>query len=466
MHSFSVLNATEVFHRADMSNTLLTIEDKDYEYDDIIKIEISNLNNIQSIRDLPMNLRELMILKTTLSSLEIPTNCVHLQVLSIKDSNLTRIPNVSHCTKLNSLSIEHGALNQMDNIFPASLVNINLTQNSLNERNCDLRLFPRGVPIILFRNVFNEKPAMDGYIFCYGTQNNGSRGRRITNYDVDLNRHQVEIRDIIDAQRVREPHRMNRDRLNQLVLQPAAAAPPARPPTTSSAALFNSSQTVHISSICKSVTDSVNKIKQLTDHAYTKSLEPVLIDQMLTQMYDKNFLARVMSLISKQPKDRTNMTTYVRQWVADRSIHTASNTKYSEMLARVWILVDNHTQKKDFMENLKIELESSKDVCFTGRYNRLINSLVGFIDGITVGISLKEQLQIEIGKLIENLGRERMTYAECKKQMEALFNEPEVKEDETITKEYMQSWLDALEDYKPDDVEAEEANVEAEIDLS
>ena len=32
------------------------------------------------------------------------------------------------------------------------------------------------------------------------------------------------------------------------------------------------------------------------------------------------------------------------------------------------------------------------------------------------------------------------------------FDDPDVKEDETITSYYKQSWLDALEDYKPDEV--------------
>jgi hypothetical protein len=119
---------------------------------------------------------------------------------------------------------------------------------------------------------------------------------------------------------------------------------------------------------------------------------------------------------------------------------------------RVWIIIKNHNQKVDFIENVKIEMQDSIGVCFTGRFNRLVNSLVGFVDGATVGISVKEQLQMEIGKLVESLGKEEITYEKCKKQIEDLFNDPDVKEDETITSYYKQSWLDALEDYKPDEV--------------
>ena len=112
--------------------------------------------------------------------------------------------------------------------------------------------------------------------------------------------------------------------------------------------------------------------------------------------------------------------------------------------------------KKDFIENVKIELTSSIGVCFTGRFNRLVNSLIGFIDGITVGISIKEQLQMEIGKIMAKLGTNELTYKECYDAISKLFEDPDVKEDETITSYYKQSWLDALEDYKPVEEEEEE----------
>ena len=90
-------------------------------------------------------------------------------------------------------------------------------------------------------------------------------------------------------------------------------------------------------------------------------------------------------------------------------------------------------------------------MCFTGRINRLVNSLIGFIDGITVGISIKEQLQLEIGKIIAKLSKKEITYEVSVKEITALFDDHEVKEDETITTYYKQAWLDALDDYKPEE---------------
>jgi len=70
---------------------------------------------------------------------------------------------------------------------------------------------------------------------------------------------------------------------------------------------------------------------------------------------------------------------------------------------------------------------------------------------------------MEISKLITKLGSNEITYKECYKKITELFEDPDVKEDETITSYYMQSWLDALDDYKPDEDEVKEEVKEDEL---
>lgn len=165
-----------------------------------------------------------------------------------------------------------------------------------------------------------------------------------------------------------------------------------------------------------------------------------------------NICKKILKLFCRNTHKNDAMISYIRYWVKDReAVHSKTRINYGNLLSRVWILIKNHQQKEDFIINVKIELESSKDVCFTGRINRLVNSLVGFIDGVNVGISLKEQLQLEIGKIIAKLGKGEISYKDCKKTITELFDDADVKEDETITSYYKQSWLDALDDYKPDD---------------
>lgn len=444
-YTMSILNANEIFQRAEMENTLLTIDDKIYAYDDIISIHIVYLPNIDNIHDLPHKLQELYITNTTLNSLVIPQECRHLRVISIKESNLTAIPEIGFLPNLTSLIIECGNIRQTVDEYPRSLVNINLSYNRLSNENCNLRSFPQGIPIVLFNNCFTNKEQIEGYIFCFGTQRSSTYIRRDqTNYDIHLNQH----RNIFQ-----ENLRPIRPDFHALFGGPLEPPRPQKPED-----MFQSGQTVHISSICKSVTESVQRVKDLTKDVYNDNIKHMLIDQLLNQCYGdkgKNIITKILRYF-KPVYSNKQMVTYIKDWVADVAQHSASKTKYDEMLARIWILIDNHAQKEDFINNLKIELESSVRVCFTGRFNRLINSLVGFVDGITVGISLKEQLQIEINRIIEKLGQEKITYAECKKQMEDILNAEEVIEDKTITEEWKRSWLDALEDYNPDKVEEEE----------
>ena len=188
-----------------------------------------------------------------------------------------------------------------------------------------------------------------------------------------------------------------------------------------------------------------------------------MINELIDEFYTwktKTFLQRIYYLFGKQITN-AHMVSNIRLWIGYPDVNTKSGIAYDELLARVWILIKNHPQKEDFISNVKIELDSSVGVCFTGRFNRLVNSLIGFVDGVTVGISIKEQLQIEIGKLIAKLGANEISYNDCHKKITELFEDPDVKEDTTITSYYKQSWLDALDDYKQDEEKKEDEITEA-----
>jgi hypothetical protein len=257
-------------------------------------------------------------------------------------------------------------------------------------------------------------------------------------------------------------------------------------PTVKEKDMFNSTQTVHITSICSSVSKSIMKIKKLTQDLYIESKKENLLNQFMYTFYGSyinndirinwfeddiirgefNFIEKILlytksavSNITSYLNNETETKHYLETAITDMSIHTKTKITYSELLARVWILIKNHEHPNDFIANVKIELKSSVGMCFTGRINRLVNSLIGFIDGITVGISVKEQLQLEIGNIIAKLGKKELTYEDSVKEITLLFEDPEIKEDETVTEYYKQAWLDALEDYKPEEVTEESKEV-------
>jgi hypothetical protein len=462
-HKFSVLHSFEIFNRTDMVNLLEAIENKTYVYDDIIGIDVSCLLEINVINDLPHKLQVLKIKSTTLDTLTIPEDCVDLKEISIKDSNLTAIPNIHFLTKLTILNIENSNLRHIPSRFPPSIVSINFTGNSLTEHNTNLAVLPKNIPIILFNNNFIFKQTLPEHNICYGSQ--GSyKHKTITNY---ILQREEAARFIVNAVGPRNEYApLTYDPNNLRVVEPVLIRPVVGDiPTVKEQSLFSSTQTVHISSICSSVSKSILKIKELTDIIYKASNKQRLITEFIDAFYTNptteikysNWFEWLLDIPRAAIRNSsTSLVKYntkekLESWINNGDVHTNTQVTYSELLARIWILIKNHEQKNDFIENVKIELNASVGMCFTGRINRLVNSLIGFVDGITVGISMKEQLQLEIGKIIAKLSKKEITYEVAIKEITALFDDPEVREDETITTYYRQAWLDALDDYKPEE---------------
>jgi hypothetical protein len=428
----------EVFNRELMANTLEAIENKHYVYDDILKIQVSNLCEMDTIRELPANLYELKIHYTSINSIEIPANCREIRVLEIKDSNLNVFPNIEHLTHLHTLTLQNGHLDSFPSSFPPNIQCLNLTGNSFSATSRNLDKLPLNTQILFFGNNFHEKPDMPNHMITYGTQ--GKETRTITNLSVMRRLHRDQLQ---------EYYRPLREINIGFV-----AAPEPKPDS-----IFNSSQTVHITSINKSVERSVKKVIEMTKSLYHPTAKDQLINEFIEALYPKDkedsFIMRKLKKLrdmvtfSHEKTARETMKDYVRDWTNLTTVQGQTNMTYGAMFARVWLLVNGHKQQEDFLVNIRIELEASHGMCFTGKFNRLINSLVGFVDGITVGISSREQLQIEIGKLVEKLSQKLISYDDCKQEVKDLFDDPELQGDETITEDYKLSWLDALEDYKP-----------------
>lgn len=487
-HSFSVLNSNEIFDREAMMNSIEAIEGKVYTYDDIRLINVVNLINIREINDLPHNLNYLEINKSTISRITIPRQCTKITTINIKETNLQEIPEISFLENLYALHIQKSFICKIPDQFPKSIREINLSENSLSEKNTDVTKFPKNIPIILFKNCFNEKPMLQNYGICWGSQYSSNRNNMITDYMVEHNYARTMITNALTTQQL---IRDRQEELNTLrngathyvdylrIENPQPEIPfeiNARPVlniiprenVTNTPQIFNSSQTVHVTSICDSVTKSLIKIKELTNEIYDTSDDQQLIDELIYEFYKKpnpndGLYTKIMRFFLGNNIQNQVMIGRIERWVDIHDSHTKSGMTYKELLARVWILIQNHEQKEDFITNVKIELESSAMVCFTGRFNRLVNSLIGFVDGVTVGISLKEQLQIEISKIIAKLGKGELSYNECKKNITELFEDENIKQDRSINASYKQSWIDALEDYKPDEEENKEENKEEEV---
>lgn len=88
-------------------------------------------------------------------------------------------------------------------------------------------------------------------------------------------------------------------------------------------------------------------------------------------------------------------------WCRDTTIHSKHGISYKTLLMKVWAIIAESDSRQELEMILCEELEASRHVCFTGRFTRTLNTLSGFIDGVQVGISLREQMHNQIAKAIE-----------------------------------------------------------------
>jgi hypothetical protein len=119
-----------------------------------------------------------------------------------------------------------------------------------------------------------------------------------------------------------------------------------------------------------------------------------------------------------------------------KDIITRIGVTYKEVMERIWTISENHEHKYEIRRILKEEVMDGYGVCFTGRITRVVNSLCGFIDGITIGYSTNEQISNGIITIMRRADNdpELDVEAEVRKYLNEL----------NIPEEQQRPWLEAL----------------------
>lgn len=159
----------------------------------------------------------------------------------------------------------------------------------------------------------------------------------------------------------------------------------------------------------------------------------------------------------------TTNTTSIKEYIDNRVFETSAEkhsvlgVTYKDLFFQIWLVILNHPEKNNLVERFYTEIRDSFGMCFTGRMNRLVNVLVGYIDGVVVNISLKEEIQISIQRVIKKLNDSKIDFITAKKEIREILyydydnsdpNDP----NNYISEEYKITWLEGLNDYRPDPV--------------
>jgi hypothetical protein len=152
--------------------------------------------------------------------------------------------------------------------------------------------------------------------------------------------------------------------------------------------VYANAQNVHASSVQAGVNDSVTTLLKVTR---TKDWQGALRDVMRLSAPWMRIL-KFTRLVPKWQCIRIDPFT-MRRWCQDNTIHSVHGMTFGELLGRVYCIIKDHEHRDALMDILNDELQASRTVCFTGRFSRVVNVLNGFVEGVHIGISPREQLQ-------------------------------------------------------------------------
>jgi len=403
-------------------------------YDDLTSITLYKNND--NITRLPNSLKHLYIKSTTLTHLPISDIVAeNIETIVLDYTNMEHFPDISKCHKLKSIAINHSNLSKLViNTLPRSLIELNVRFNNISSVNISLFTYRPKIKFNLsynqlsynkIDNILNRNSEVD-----IKMQN---RYKFITIDHENINA--MEIRNFVNNQNNRNTVNHNNDHDNDTL---------NRKPTKN--ILENNEQTVHLSSINKSIISSYDVIcKYIKDN-----------NLLINNDYD-NLVSEIKATLRFKYDNTYTATTVLNEKLNSQFIHSILNIRYMELLSNVWSIIKYNTENHDnLIERLYYELDDSYDMCFTGCMNRLINVLVGFIDGVVVSINLKEELQMSIQTLIDNFNKNKINYKTVKEELITLLNyeyDVDTKDpNNIISDEYKKSWIEAFKDYKPDPI--------------
>jgi hypothetical protein len=443
------LNGDNDLHIFDSQLTDVYLE----KYDELIHehvsfhdiVSLTLFKNDDDITILPNSLKYLYIKSGTFTNLPISeTVASNIEVIFLDFTNLEHFPDISGCTKLREITINHSNLQSLSFNYslPPSLQILNVRYNNISDIDFTLFKSNPNLTINLSYNKLNSE-LIDTILTVNPKADikmqNRYTFRRINSY----NYNNIEIRNMMN---------------NIQVANNAANANNANNVPRQGNVLQGNSQTVHLSSINKSIIKSYKNILAYID---THKL-PVdknyksLIDE-INKAFNKVGLkseSKICGLFSKALYSTNRTKSFLMEKLDDISIHSILKIRYVELLSLIWSIVKNHEQRENLIERFHSEIDDSLGHCFTGCMNRLINVLVGYIDGVVVSISIKEEIQMSVQILMDKLNKKQLDYRQTKEELVKLLNQEydidSSDKNNIISDEYKESWLFALRDYKPD----------------
>lgn len=429
-------------------------------YDDITHMS-TNENHSPTITDLPTSLVTLTILNSVCHHIFFNAECrPKLNAIFLNKTNLSAFPDLRGCTNLRSLKINFANISQfhIDYDLPTTLFEFSLANNCISNVN-DTPFSYDKIQNLLEKSKFIKISLSDNYLKADVEQMNELIKRKCNILRQHKYRHQLV-----------SFHNVGRDNVEDFFHNAFANTEDGN-----NRNILDTSQTVHLTSINKSVIDTFEVIKK-----YIKDNDIEVVELSIHEnkyLYLKSFSALKRLLCNDSTtmdsqklfehfihSNNKFLTFFDTKFELTTTIHAMTKLTYKRTFEHIWAVFVHLVRKSNdisLLDRLKYEIEESNGTCFTGCYNRMFNALVGLIDNVYVGISSKEELQMEFTKLIQNLNNKTkeiendkdLLQEEKKEKKKDIFSNCVCEAKELLKQKNLneaKDWLEALYDHAPD----------------
>ena len=415
-------------------------------YNDIISISLIE-NHDLVIENLPQKLIKLKIASSMCERLVLGECVLSIEEIGIDNSNINEFPDISKCQKLRMLRINHSGLSKL-------VLNYNLP-DTLSVLDLQWNL--------ITNNVYDE--------FCYNqlidrlesatSQNNKLYINLSDNY-LDLTSFPPELESKCNLLRQHQ-YQYNPIDLNnsgrayiheRLISLSATTRQNKRRNQGNVTSIVNPAQIVHMTSINKNILESLCVMKRYILQKNIQVTElPDNANVTLFVCFGNKAYNEDLESFSFHCKNQSRL--FRNTLTTNFSIPTVTHKEYTykKVFEMIWSIVcydERHFKKplKNAMKRIVTEVLDGTNLCFTGHFNRLVNSMVGLVDGVKVGFSEGEELQLEFGKILDKLNSTNNDYA----FENAVTDASEVLEFAAETTR--QNWMDALYDLNRSNIES------------
>lgn len=368
-------------------------------YGDYLHIHIHDVDDEPLPMIWPKNLQSLTVTWCKIHELPSPLP-VTLRTCKLSHNRFTKIPDsLGTCYELEDLNmqdnlIETIAMEQDMNKLPPGLVNLNLSYNRVH--HIAYNALPSSLAYLdLSFNFLTRGPdAIDLMHF-----------RTFPSTSIILHHNDIVQRQY-NQTRIDIPVNPNADNADTLAsyqlqqeMRNGHEATPFRVGLVEAGThtVYKNVQNVHASSVQSSLNTTLDVLKKLANECPIVEMHnDVWLFELNESLWPKRWYHR-LTLTRPSAWNRILASCH------DKTVHSEHAMSFRYLLYLVWRIARSHEHRDEMCVVLRQEIEDGWGYCFTGRFSRVANALAGFIEGVHIGISNKEQMQARISTIWNRL---------------------------------------------------------------